>query len=178
MHEHRFQHGVERLRQPERLERLEVKRVADLSLAGLQPGANILDIGTGSGIFAEAFAARGFRVSGVDANPDMLAAARGFVPGADFREAEAEHLPFKDGEFDLAFMGLMLHEADAPLDALKEARRVSRRLAVLEWPYGESPIGPSTAERITPEKLEEMAREAGYNSIRLERLETLALYLL
>ena len=62
-------------------------------------------------------------MSGVDVNPDMVGAAR-------------EHLPFADGGFDLVFLGVVLHETDAPPKVLQEARRVARlSVVVLEWPY-------------------------------------------
>jgi len=34
-------------------------------------------------------------------------------------------MPFPDGAFDLVFMGLLLHEADDNLAALREAQRVA-----------------------------------------------------
>ena len=78
IHGHRFDQ-VERLRAPERLERLEVARVVDLVLDSvhLQTG---MDVGTGSGIFAEEFARRGLAVTGIDANAAMLHSARQYVP--------------------------------------------------------------------------------------------------
>ena len=81
------------LRSPDKLARLEVGRVVDLSLEGIAAG-DMLDVGTGSAVFAEAFAARGLRVTGVDGNCEMLTLARGFVPAGDFRLARAEALPF------------------------------------------------------------------------------------
>jgi len=39
----------------------------------------MLDIGTGTGVFAEAFAALGIAVTGIDVNADLLAAARHLV---------------------------------------------------------------------------------------------------
>ncbi|HTZ51502.1 MAG TPA: hypothetical protein VMF68_07580, partial [Spirochaetia bacterium] len=56
-HGHRFHGGVERLRAPERLALMEVPRVVALSLDG-GGFASVLDVGTGAGVFAEAFAAR------------------------------------------------------------------------------------------------------------------------
>lgn len=177
MHEKRFNRAVERLRDPDRLERLEVRRVVDLALEGLSEPKTALDVGMGSGVFAEEFAARGLRVTGVDVNPEMLAAARSFVPSGDFREAAAESLPFADRSFDLVFMGLLLHETDDTLAALKEARRVGRqRLAVLEWPDEEQEVGPPREHRISEEKVRSLAREAGFGEMVTTRLRTLVLY--
>ncbi|MEI6045478.1 MAG: class I SAM-dependent methyltransferase [Chloroflexota bacterium] len=171
-HENKKFTNVERLRSPERLGRLELERVIELCLAGegdkLQ---KVLDVGTGSAVFAEAFANKGLEVTGVDENPEMLEAALRFVPQADLRQASAEALPFSEGEFDLVFLGMVLHEVDDPVKTLEEARRVAKtRVAVLEWPYREEEMGPPLAHRLKPETVAELARQAG-----LSRLETLPL---
>ena len=54
MHERRFKGEVERLRAPERIQRIEVDRVVNLCLEGVRADS-VLDVGTGSAIFAEAF---------------------------------------------------------------------------------------------------------------------------
>ena len=178
MHEKRFDGGIEKLRSPERIARLEVERVVDLCLEGaiIQ---NVLDVGTGSGLFAEAFFKRGLAVAGIDANPDMLPVPRGFVPQADFRQAEAEKLPFVDDSFDLVFLGLILHESDDPLKLLQETRRVIRqRTCILEWPYLEGEFGPPLAHRVMPQHLSKNARQAGYQNIITRDLTNLILYIL
>ena len=178
MHERRFHGEPDRLRRPERVALMEVDRTADLALEGLE-ASTALDVGTGSGLFAEAFAHRGLAVSGVDANPEMLPAAQKFVPMGDFRPGTAEKLPFADAAFDLVFLGHVLHETDRPLEALKEARRVSRRrVAVYEWPYIDKTPGPPLAHRISPATVETLAREAGFTTIKQFQLEHMVLLLL
>jgi len=90
MHERRFNREIERLRDPERIARLEVERVVDLALEGLKEVQSVLDVGTGSGLFAEQFAAKGLQVTGLDANPEMIPAARQYVPAGTFHEGIAE----------------------------------------------------------------------------------------
>ncbi len=176
-HEKRFNRQIERLRDPERVARLEVERVARLALEDLTDAKKVLDIGTGSGLFAEQFAAQGLAVSGIDANPDMLPAAIGFVPSGVFKQAEAEHLPFGDSAFDLAFMGLVLHETDDSQAALREAYRVTtRRLSVLEWPYEEQSFGPPLSDRLSAAQITALATRAGFKSVREQRLQNLVLY--
>ncbi len=52
-----------------------------------------------------------------------------------FRQAVVEDLPLQAGEFDLVFMGLVLHETDDALAALRETFWVgTQRVAILEWP--------------------------------------------
>jgi SAM-dependent methyltransferase len=100
---------------------MEVARVVDLTFSGLENVSSVLDIGMGSGLFAEAFAAKGLRVAGVDANPEMIPAAQSFVPQVIFKVGTAEELLFADGEFDVAFMSLLLHETDDAAKAVQES---------------------------------------------------------
>lgn len=163
-HERRFHGEPTRLRSDERLARLEVPRVVALCLEGLTR-PRVLDIGTGSGVFAEAFAAAGLEVVGVDPNETLLALAREHAPTARFEAGAAETLPFADRSFDLVFLGHVLHETDEPLQALEEARRVARtRVAVLEWPHeGRQPEhGPPLEHRLRVETVLNLAARAGF----------------
>lgn len=174
-HGHRF-NDIDRLRSPERLARLEVDHVVGLALAGADMHT-VLDIGTGTGIFAEAFNRRGKQVTGVDVNPDMLAAASRYVPEGIFQPAAAEDLPFPNDSFDLVFMGLVLHETDDLLQSLREAYRVTRRaFAVLEWPYEEQDFGPGLEERLQPDQMMQLAVTSGFFPRETDRLEQLVLY--
>jgi len=178
MTEDRKCHNLEKLRSPERLALVEVDRVVRLTLEGISADG-ILDIGTGSGLFAEAFAARGLGVTGIDEQERMLTAARSMVPEGEFRIASAESLPFPDASFDLAFLGHVLHESEAPRLVLREARRVSRRrVSVLEWPHQAEGEGPPMAHRLKSEEVLGHAAEAGFKRCREIRLRHMALFLL
>jgi ubiquinone/menaquinone biosynthesis C-methylase UbiE len=175
-HERRFHGTADRLRAADRIARLDVPRVVELSLAGLT-ATSVLDVGTGTGVFAEAFAAAGLAVTGIDTNADLLAVAREFAPTAQFREAPAEQLPFPDASFDLVFLGHVLHEADDPLATLQEARRVMRqRVAILEWPYRDEPHGPPLAHRLSPATVADLAARAGFQSVEALQLEHMDFY--
>jgi len=177
MHERRFQGDPSRLRSPERVARLEVERVVTLCLQGAPAMHSVLDIGTGSALFAEEFAKRGLKVGGVDTRPEMVAAARQYVPDGDFRQGEAEHLPFPDAAFDLAFMGVLLHETDDALQALNEAHRVvTQRLMVLEWPHEVQEFGPELEIRLSEEHLADLARQAHFKPPTATRLKNVILY--
>ena len=175
-HERRFHGEADRLRSPERLDRLEVARVVTLATEGLA-APRVLDIGTGSGVFAEAFAGKGFPVVGIDVNRSLLEVARRLVAGVEFREAVAETIPYGDRSFDVAFLGHVLHEADDPLAALREARRVAtRRVVVLEWPYVQEEHGPPLEHRLKAEKIEELAMRAGLGMVEHLKLTHMDLY--
>jgi ubiquinone/menaquinone biosynthesis C-methylase UbiE len=177
MNERRFNREIERLRDPDRIARLEVERVVQLTLEGLKEVGTMLDVGTGSGLFAEQFGARGLQVTGLDANPEMLPVARSYVPSGTFQEGVAEKLPFPDGSFDLVFMGLLLHETDDLLAALHEAHRVAlKRVAILEWPYEEQSFGPPLEHRLPLEKITLFAQQAGFKCVQQIRLQNLVFY--
>jgi len=178
MHEKRFNREIDRLRDPERIARLEVARAVDLALAHLKIARSVLDVGTGSGLFAEQFSVRGLKVTGLDANPEMLPAARRYVPKGTFKEGIAEKLPFPDRSFDLVFMGLLLHETDDPVTAMKEAHRVAlKRVAILEWPDEDQEFGPRREDRLSQKKLFSLAEQAGFKKVTSHFLEKFVLYI-
>ena len=178
MHERRFHNDIVRLRSPERLARLEANRVVELVTQDTNI-RNVLDVGTGSGVFAEAFVHTGLDVEGLDANSEMLTAARELVPGVRFQEGIAESLPYPDAVFDLVFMGLLFHETDDRLKAMQEAVRVTRRwVAILEWPYETQDFGPGLEERLTEKEMQKLAFHAGLAVPQIFHLQSLVLYLL
>ncbi|HRL14013.1 MAG TPA: class I SAM-dependent methyltransferase [Aggregatilineales bacterium] len=178
MNDRQYSGDIERLRSPERVARLEVARVVDAALEGVTV-SSVLDIGTGSGLFAEAFAARGLKVAGVDLREDMLEAARQYVPQGEFHQAHMETLPFDNAQFDVVFMGLVLHEADDVARALQEARRVAAlRVVVLEFPYEQGEFGPPLEHRLKPESVVQLGRQAGYSKVDYSRLTHMLLYTL
>jgi ubiquinone/menaquinone biosynthesis C-methylase UbiE len=158
------------------VERLEVERVVGLCLEKGH-AENMLDVGTGSGLFAEAFAKRGLKASGIDVNPEMLVAAQQFLPEGDFREGTAEELPFPAGSFDLVFLGLVLHESDNVSKTLLEALRVTRQqVCILEWPYRDQTFGPPLAHRLNPEDLAVLFLKAGFRKWSMTDLTDTVLY--
>jgi ubiquinone/menaquinone biosynthesis C-methylase UbiE len=175
--ERRFNGKIQRLRSPERIERFEPDKVIDLCLADIS-AHSMLDIGTGSGLFAERFHGRGLSVYGVDVNPDMLEAAEHFVPEGTFVEAAMESLPFEENRFDLVFMGCVLHEADDFVKALSEARRVTRqRVCVLEYPYRRQPFGPPMNHRLTEDRIRDFSAQAGFKDVQVHQRRDIVVYI-
>jgi ubiquinone/menaquinone biosynthesis C-methylase UbiE len=172
----RFHGAAQRLLSPERLALLQVPEVVRLSLEGAVI-RSVLDAGTGTGIFAAAFAAQGLQVTGIDVNEELLLVARAAVKGVDFREAALEKLPCAERAYDLVFLGHVLHETADPLRALREARRVAAaRVAILEWPYRVEGQGPPLRHRLPAKKIGRLAVEAGYSSVERLRLKHMDLY--
>ena len=176
MNARRFHGDPARLRSPERMALLEVDRVVAISLAELEV-KNALDVGTGTAVFAEAFANLGLDVTGIDLNPEMTEWARRHVPAARFEVGAAERLPFPNGSFDLVFLGHVLHESEEPARALGEAKRVARqRIVVLEWPYLDEEHGPPLEHRLKPEAIETLLREQGLERFERVTLRNMELY--
>ena len=165
MHERRYNAEIERLRLPQRVALLEVERVIDLCLNGIHADT-MLDVGTGSGIFAEAFARKGLSVTGIDPNPEMLETAKVFIPTGEFQSGIIEKMPFKDKSFDLVFLGHVLHESDDLIKALTESKRCAKQqVAILEWPYEEEEIGPPLHHRLKPKEVVDAAAKVGFSHI-------------
>jgi 2-polyprenyl-3-methyl-5-hydroxy-6-metoxy-1,4-benzoquinol methylase len=106
--------------------------VADLAggvvdLLAPQPGEAILDVGCGDGALTEKLATMGAMVTGVDASPAMVAAAR--ARGLTVHEASAAAMAF-DGQFDAVFSNAALHwmpNAEAVIAAVHRALKPGGR---------------------------------------------------
>ncbi len=115
-----------------------------LDEVSVRAGARVLDVASGPGYVAGLAAAQGARVIGVDFSPLMVSEARRRYPDVEFREGDAEALPFDDGSFDAAVMSFgMLHLA-RPEAAIAEAHRVlaaGGRYAFTVWGRPDEAVG-------------------------------------
>jgi ubiquinone/menaquinone biosynthesis C-methylase UbiE len=176
MHERRYNGKIERLRAPQRIALLEVDRVVDLCLEGIKT-MNVLDVGTGSGIFAEAFSKRDMNVTGIDPNLEMLKAANGFVPTGTFLEGIVEAIPLKDSSFDIVFLGHALHESNDIVKALFESKRVAKqKVCILEWPFKQEEIGPPIEHRLKTEEILAAAKQVEYSLVETIQLQHMVLF--
>lgn len=87
-----------------------------IEIVELKPGDRVMDLGCGPGLLAILFAKAGMRVTGVDPEPDMLAAARAAASEAgvqlDLRQGSSFALPADNEPFDLIVMGRAFHWMD------------------------------------------------------------------
>jgi demethylmenaquinone methyltransferase/2-methoxy-6-polyprenyl-1,4-benzoquinol methylase len=111
-----------------------------VAIARVRPGERVLDVASGSGDLARAFAARGAEVCMSDINGPMLARGRDrmadagrLVPAV---RCDAERLPFRSASFDCVSVSFGLRNMTHKDAALAEMVRVLRpggRLLVLEF---------------------------------------------
>jgi demethylmenaquinone methyltransferase/2-methoxy-6-polyprenyl-1,4-benzoquinol methylase len=100
-------------------------------------GGHVLDVATGTGLVAAELVERGFRVTGLDQSPEMLALARQrFDDAVELVEAPADELPFADASFDHLTFTYLLRYVDDPAATMRELARVVRpggAVAMLEF---------------------------------------------
>ena len=109
-----------------------------LDAAGVGSGSRMLDLATGPGYAAAEAAGRGAAVVGVDVAPGMVALARRLHPSLDFREADAEALPFADGTFTAAVSNFVIPHLARHGRAVGELVRVlggGAKLAMTTWDF-------------------------------------------
>jgi ubiquinone/menaquinone biosynthesis C-methylase UbiE len=107
---------------------------------GIRSGERVLDIGAGSGNASLPAARTGAQVVATDLTPELLEIGRlraqqeGLT--LEWAQADAEHLPYPDADFDVAtsVVGIMFaphHQASA--DELVRVVRPGGRIGVLSW---------------------------------------------
>lgn len=114
-----------------------ISRVRDkvVDFTNAKSGSRILDVATGTGEQAFAFAKKGYDVIGIDLSEDMLKVAnkKNKYENVKFEVADATNIPFEDKHFDIACVSFGLH--DMPLSirekVLKEMVRVSKPKGVI-----------------------------------------------
>jgi SAM-dependent methyltransferase len=111
-----------------------------MAAMGVGPGTRFLDAGCGPGGGTKLAAAKGARVSGLDASDAMIAYARKRVPEGDFHVGDLEALPFEDNSFDAVMASNSVQYAENPVAALEEIRRVCSpegKITVSTWDVAE-----------------------------------------
>jgi len=121
-------------------------KVAKLANAGKPE--RVLDVGTGTGKQALAFAKRGHRVTGIDYSRHMLerSGRKNRFPNARFLRADAADMPFRKNTFDITCASFSLHEMPLPIreKVLGEITRVTRpggTLVVVDYSLPRNRLG-------------------------------------
>lgn len=164
-------------------------------LAAVAPldGRRLLDVACGPGHVAAAAADAGALATGLDLSPRMVAVARRLHPLPDFREGDAEHLPFDDASFDGVVSAFGIGHFPRAEAALADWARVlvpGGRVAVSWWDDAARsrvngvffdaivalglpmpaaiPAGPPAFRYSSPEALAALLRDAGFVDVAVE----------
>jgi SAM-dependent methyltransferase len=113
-----------------------------LAIAGLSPGARLLDVGCGTGRWVRRYSELGFSPVGVDATMGMLRVARAHQTTCPLTVGVAHNLPFFDAVFDCVSDITVVQHIPYELQpkALQEMVRVLRpggRMILLELIRGQ-----------------------------------------
>src|SRR5207302_9211139 len=95
-----------------------------LDAAQVNLNMSVLDVGSGPGYVAAAAAERGVIPRGLDFSREMIAIAQEKFPHIEFREDDAQNLPFADATFDRVLANFALLHVSDPERACAEAFRV------------------------------------------------------
>jgi ubiquinone/menaquinone biosynthesis C-methylase UbiE len=105
------------------------RRARDVVLSQLptSPGLRLLDVAIGDGVYTS-WLPRDWSIVGIDVSTTQLAACQRRNAGRDLRLVlgEAEHLPFRDGEFDAVLSNGGFNHFRDPEAALREMARVAK----------------------------------------------------
>jgi len=94
--------------------------------AEVSAGTSVLDVACGPGYVSAAVKKVGANPTGVDFSKKMVAIAGSMFPEIDFREGDAQQLPFADASYDRGLMNFGLLHLSSPEKACAEAFRVLR----------------------------------------------------
>ncbi len=155
------------------------------TLACIQPGDAVLDVGCGTGTLAMEVArrvGRAGRVAGVDPGTEQIArarakAARRHVP-IEFQIGLIEQLPFPDQTFDVVLSTLMMHHLPNTLkcQGLAEIARVLKPgglLVIADFKRKQERAGQAARFHAGGSSLQDLAalvKEAGFEHLETEEM--------
>jgi SAM-dependent methyltransferase len=123
-----------------RIYRWREERTIAQALHGVPRGGTVLDAACGTGRITALLQQQGFRATGCDVSPAMMAVARQRLTSLGYDdvrliESGVERLPYPDQSFDaVTCIGLLMHlDADVRVRALREFARVSRGPLIIQY---------------------------------------------
>jgi SAM-dependent methyltransferase len=107
-----------------------------LDSANVSATMSVLDVGCGPGYVSAAALERGATPIGLDFSQEMIAIAKRLFPKIEFRQGDAQNLPFDDASFDRVVANFALLHLAKPERAMAEANRVLKpggRVGFTTW---------------------------------------------
>ena len=142
----------------EAYERVHAPRLAEVArdlvgFAEIGAGADVLDVGTGTGVAAQAAADAGARAVGIDPSIGMLEVGRRERHSIPFVAADTIDLPFRDGAFDAVTGNFVLSHFRRYETALFDMMRVLKpggRVALTSWSDVKDDLQATWSEMLEP----------------------------
>jgi len=162
----------QRLESPQRRERMNPVKLAEAM--GLAGDEVVLDIGCGTGYFAEPVAERCGRLIGIDHSEDMLNVFRGKesfgkLTNVELKLGDAMAPPVDDGSCDIVFHACLLHEIKDAAAFHRDIKRVLKpggRLYSVDWHARDTGgMGPPVDHRVSQETAMEWMRRDGFKDV-------------
>lgn len=94
------------------------------TLLALEPGARLLDLGCGSGIFTQLLQARGYDCIGLDLSQKLLQLGKQETPAIHYVQADVEALPFASSSVDFVILSCLVHHLPNPQRCAEEVFRI------------------------------------------------------
>ena len=107
-----------------------------LKLLGAVRGKKVLDWGCGTGIYAKILTKKGATVKGIDISNKEIEIAKRENPSVEFKVANAQKLPYRNNEFDIALSALALYYTKDWNPLLKEINRVLKPNGIFVFSEG------------------------------------------
>jgi ubiquinone/menaquinone biosynthesis C-methylase UbiE len=160
-------------------------RQRTITLACLQPGEHVLDVGCGTGTLTLEVArhiGHGGRIVGVDPGMEQIARARAKAArrqlAIEFQTGVIEQLPYPEATFDVVFSTLMMHHLPAPLkrQGLSEIARVLRpggRLVIADFSHKKERTGQAMHFHAGESRTRDLAvlvKDAGFEDVETEEM--------
>ena len=102
--------------------KFKIKRISEY----ISPEDKILDIGTGPGSVCLLMNRKGYNLTPVDVIDQSLS------PEVDPEIYDGKNLPYRNNSFDSALILTVLHHTPNPREVLLEAKRVSKKIIIIE----------------------------------------------
>ena len=147
------------------------KYKAALDRLEITPNSRVIDVGCGSGLLFNHIAAQAQTVIGVDLSGKLLIHAKErarIFRNIHLIQADADHLPFKNNNFNVVFAFTLLQNMPKYMETLFEIKRISDR--------GASVVATGLKKAFSLEVFSASLHDAGLNVVSLEDADELKCY--